>query len=306
MIKWILLCFSILTFSLSLFSLPGDETDIFLSSGLTVHILNHKEVNEDWKDDFEKYKSHLMKTNKISDYLDLKSGFSDDEKAYWILEVSKSKNVRNNIQANELFKDINTIYFLQKIILSTKGKINPDLQTKLIKNIQKIYPSQLSLKDINLIKNMAAVDYMVKIKKNSHFALLDNKSKMIIASFLIKPNDKTKTAILKRYKDLMQNYGKSIKTYNEYLSSKKLKTEKKNRFEKEDNSKKSKHKDIKSFMLKDISDSLKTADNFISFVYYLKDTDLINKTLDYRKLFLINLEKNYPNFKSLSQSQDKA
>lgn len=305
MIKWTLLIISFFVFTITLFSEPRNKQDIFLSTGVSIHILNQNEILEDWKLDFENYKDALVQHNKISDYLDRKPGFSLDEKAYWILESRKTKNVIKLKKQNALSVTINKIYFLQKIILTSNKRINPLLNKKLSDNIQKLYPASLPFKDITLIRSQSAISHITERDIKKTFSNLDKKSKLILAGYIINPNDKNRKKVLNKYKQLMKDYELSIKAYYNYSSFIKKKNNKKNDYNFKDSDKIDKLQDKQSKLSKDINSKLTSTQNYLNFLYYLNDTALLSKAIDYRELFIVNLEKKYPKFKNLSQGQNK-
>ena len=222
-----LIIISILLIFVSYNIYSKEPVNISMSSGEDIIIPTENQMESDWKADFEDNKTNLIKHQVISDYLDGTEGFSIEEKGFWIVHYNKSPNIKNLIKNDPKYISIYKIYYLQGIFLraqlfGNKTRISKDLDDKLNELIHKIFPVQVSQKDITTIRITSIRKFLhTQLNLRNYFDILnDANGEKIIANYFLDDTSLNRKLLLDYYSTLLSNVEIKIKELQNFLKSK--------------------------------------------------------------------------------------
>ncbi len=287
------LFFIIVFFLIHALSYTNSITSFRLATGDEVKLPDKNMIESDWLKDFEKIKALLIRHRKISDYLDGNKQFSFEEKAYWISYYGKSPNIKRLATGKRLLT-IYQLYYIQGIVFNADNKTKKKIANIMQDLITKLYPLNVSKRDIDIIRTESSKNYLQSSPKyKEYYSLLKKKnSQNIIAHYYYNPTELKRKKIVNYYKKNLMK----IEVIAKNIQDLQKKKETLKKASPEILSSLTRIEEDKMAVLKAY---ISITENLLAMIIQLQDNRLISDIVKERELFKLKINEKYPEIKDL-------
>ena len=193
---------------------------LWLDTGGRLRFLSPQEVKEDWEEGFEEEELILKRYRKIWDYMDGEEGFSEWEKGYWISHYGKTRNIRVRLDTRRKERDrvMYQIYYLQKIILDSRGGVQFFLYD-LLEELKEVLGDFERLSSIMKVRIRSGQEHL-REELGDIFGGLGEEEQSLLGEYRVQRTEFTKRKLLNYYKDRKSDYEWKKKSLNGLMEEK--------------------------------------------------------------------------------------